>query len=127
MQLNENVFKRKRKQVSFVAKQIGGISLPRHYKVYKATKIKEISNMEGICHINAENNKQQILTIETHHVLVATGRKPNTASLNLDNVGINIDNNGTIVVDMSSVQAHPTLNEAIKEAGLDVFKISINK
>jgi glutathione reductase (NADPH) len=49
-------------------------------------------------------------TIDTDQVLLATGRKPNTANLGLEEVGVALDSNGAIVVDEYSRSSVPSIH-----------------
>ncbi len=51
-------------------------------------------------------------TLKSDRLLIATGRKPNTASLNLESVGVETDENGTIIV-----------NERLSTSNSNIFAV----
>lgn len=53
-----------------------------------------------------ENSKKEQLTIETEKVLVAVGRKPYTEGLNLEKVGIKLNNRKRIEVDPKTLETN---------------------
>lgn len=55
----------------------------------------------------------EILTVEVSDVLIAAGRLPNIASLNLDSVGIEVDDKGFIEID----KQYKTTAEPVWELG----------
>ncbi|HET59826.1 MAG TPA: mercury(II) reductase [Chloroflexi bacterium] len=51
----------------------------------------------------------QTREFEADQILVALGRKPNTAGLGLDQVGVKLDNNGAIIIDEYQQTSNPTI------------------
>lgn len=63
------------------------------------TKIKEINNKtDYIDVIMKNNNENSQYTNQYDSILIAIGRTPNTGNLNLEKIGINVDNHGFIIV-----------------------------
>ncbi len=67
-------------------------------KIYTSTTISEVrktgDGKEVVVKIGGETRK-----LKAEHILVATGRKPNTENLGLEKVGVKTDKRGFIVVD----------------------------
>lgn len=60
--------------------------------------IERIEQDDGVKRIQVISNGEKKV-IETEHILVAAGRKPNTASLNLDVAGVTVGSNGEVIID----------------------------
>lgn len=60
-------------------------------------------------------------TIEAEQVLATTGRKPNTKTLNLESVGIDLRNNGGVIVDAFMQTTHPDVYAVGDVTGTDMF------
>ena len=66
--------------------------------LFPNSKINNINKEDNlIIDIGNETN------INSDQILVATGRKPNTSKLNLENAGVNTDEHGAIIVDKNSM------------------------
>ncbi|GAA5964819.1 hypothetical protein JCM8115_000113 [Rhodotorula mucilaginosa] len=64
------------------------------------TKVLGASKKDGKVHLEVEGAKNgKKSTIEADVVLVAIGRRPYTEGLNLDKIGVEVDNRGRIVID----------------------------
>lgn len=61
-------------------------------------KISSISGDDGRQSINLEVDGKE-LTLESDKLLIAAGRKPNTAGLELESVGVELSERGSVVVD----------------------------
>lgn len=68
-----------------------GITIKEHLKVTQIT-----SDNNGTIVIHGEQNNQECC-FEATHLLIATGRKPNTNELNCEQAGVQINNKGVIV------------------------------
>ena len=80
-------------------------------------------SVEGSDHgivLTGENGKGQVL-IEADQLLVASGRKPNTATLKLNLAGIDQASRGRIVVDAFMQTSHPDVYAAGDVTGQDMF------
>lgn len=85
-------------------------------EIITGVDIKEVYQKNGIKFITASRNnekknnkKDQTQTFEAEQLLMATGRRPNTADLHLENAGVKVKaNNGAIIVDseMHTSAAH---------------------
>jgi len=86
-------------------------------EIITGVDIKEVYQKNGIKFITASGNhekkkkeeKVQTQTFEAEQLLMATGRRPNTADLHLENAGVKVkENNGAIIVDseMHTSAAH---------------------
>lgn len=77
-----------------VAKTLGEFNIKAHYKT-KALK-SEIKDNKVIVTISEDGKESQI---EADKVLVVVGRKPNSANLGLDTIGVKLDERGFVKVD----------------------------
>jgi len=80
-------------------------------EIITGVDIKEVYQKNGIKFITASGNneKKKAQTFEAEQLLMATGRRPNTADLHLENAGVKVkENNGAIIVDseMHTSAAH---------------------
>jgi pyruvate/2-oxoglutarate dehydrogenase complex dihydrolipoamide dehydrogenase (E3) component len=62
----------------------------------EGTAVKKVKNGQIGLEVNQQNDH---LTVKGSHLLVATGREPNTAELNLENAGVETDEKGYVRVD----------------------------
>jgi dihydrolipoamide dehydrogenase len=70
------------------------------FNFHMKAKIKEVNSTKGGAEIFlGQNGQEQILNVEK--VLVSVGRMPNTSSLNLEKIGVEITSQGFIKVDES--------------------------
>ena len=58
---------------------------------------------------NADGQKDKELAIATDHILVTVGRRPNSESLGLEQVGVSVDQRGFIVVDKQQRTSVPNI------------------
>jgi mercuric reductase len=65
--------------------------------------------------------KNGLETIEADKVLVATGRRPNTATLNVDKVGLKLISNGGIEVNEYMQSTNPDIYAVGDVTGIDMF------
>lgn len=65
--------------------------------IYEGSKIKMISSENNVS-VSLEHNGKEI-TLQGTHLLLATGRQPNTENLNLEKAGIETDEKGFIKTD----------------------------
>ncbi|GAA5821610.1 hypothetical protein JCM10212_002996 [Sporobolomyces blumeae] len=83
-----------------VAKNFQKILAKQGLKFSLNTKVLGATKKDGKVHLEVEGAKNgKKSTIETDVVLVAIGRRPVTAGLNLDKIGVETDNRGRIVID----------------------------
>ncbi|HIE91374.1 MAG TPA: hypothetical protein EYQ83_00310 [Acidobacteria bacterium] len=47
--------------------------------------------------------------LRAEHVLIATGRRPNTAGLGLESVGVTVDADGAVVIDDHQASSNPRI------------------
>ena len=69
-------------------------------------KVKALEQAEGKALVAVDNGKE-VQKLEAEAVLVATGRRPNTAGLNLEAAGVEIGPRGGIVTDDSLTTTAP--------------------
>jgi dihydrolipoamide dehydrogenase len=62
-------------------------------------KVKSCQVVDGLAHVGYQDSENNIKTIVADKVLVAVGRKPNTAGLNLENAGVELNERGQIIID----------------------------
>lgn len=66
--------------------------------VHAPSRIDSIEGIDGIRRLRATVDGSEI-AFDVDEVLVATGRRPNTANLGLDAAGVEIDEDGAVIVD----------------------------
>jgi len=82
-----------------VSKEMKKLLTRQGMKFHLNTGVTSAEVKDWIVHVCARDKKDKELTFEADRVLVAVGRKPNTAELGLENVGIVPDKQGFIGVD----------------------------
>ncbi|KPV72803.1 uncharacterized protein RHOBADRAFT_55483, partial [Rhodotorula graminis WP1] len=83
-----------------VAKNFQKILGKQGLKFNLNTKVLGAQKKDGKVHLDVEGAKNgKKSTIEADVVLVAIGRRPYTEGLNLDKIGVEVDNRGRIVID----------------------------
>ncbi len=78
----------------------------RGIRVMTGVKVKALEQAEGRALVAVDNGKE-VQKLEAEAVLVATGRRPNTAGLNLEAAGVEIGPRGGIVTDDSLTTTAP--------------------
>lgn len=78
----------------------------RGIRVMIGVKVKALEQAEGRALVAVDNGKE-VKKLEAEAVLVATGRRPNTAGLNLEAAGVEIGPRGGIVTDDSLTTTAP--------------------
>lgn len=81
-----------------VCKEISSILAKEKIKIYTAAEVIKIKNKGKSAAVNVLIN-HKITRIVCTDVLIATGRKPQTETLNLDAAGIKINEKGFVIVD----------------------------
>jgi len=74
-------------------------------KLILNTTIESIKNANNICNVHLSDGD----VIETDKVMFATGRKPNTSDLGLENIGIKLDNQGAIIINQDYQTSSPSV------------------
>lgn len=83
-----------------IAKQFQKILTKQGFKFKLNTKVISAEKKDGKVYVNTEAAKDgKADTLEADVVLVAVGRRPVTNGLNLDKIGVEVDNKGRIVID----------------------------
>lgn len=77
----------------------------------KVSSVRDRDKEVIVSYIDAENNQPH--EVEADAILLATGRKPNTAGLNLEAAGVKVNERGAIIVD----EYLKTTNPAIRAIG----------
>ncbi|MBM3172089.1 MAG: dihydrolipoyl dehydrogenase [Bacteroidetes bacterium] len=90
------------KDLTRVMKKLGA-------EVFTETRVTSVKNMGKQVVVTAENNKGESFEWKVPYCLVSVGRKPFTEGLNLDSVGISIDERGRIPVNEHLQTADPTI------------------
>lgn len=80
----------------------------RGIRVMTGVKVKALEQAEGKALVAVDNGKE-VQKLEAEAVLVATGRRPNTAGLNLEAAGVEIGPRGGIVTDDSLTTTAPNI------------------
>ena len=86
--------------------------------VYKGIDYKEIKQNTNSYELLFNNISE---TVHTEKVLVCTGRKPNTNSLNCDAVGVKLNNKGGINVNQYLTSSNPNVYAVGDVIGRDMF------
>ena len=68
-------------------------------KFHLETKVEDVNKKSNGIIVKTSNKEGKKMDFETDVVLIAVGRKPNTKNLNLEKIGINLDNKKRIKVD----------------------------
>jgi len=72
----------------------------KKYKIYLSYNTENVSKNDGIFHVRAKNSSSgKVIELESDQLLVATGRVPNSDTLNLSRTGVKADETGFIIVD----------------------------
>ena len=69
------------------------------FEFYLGHKVSGVTTKGKVVSVTAENSKSEVITLKGDYCLVAIGRKPYTEGLGLENVGIQLDERGKIMVD----------------------------
>lgn len=89
-----------------IAGAVGESLESRGIRVMTGVKVKALEQAEGKALVAVDNGKE-VKKLEAEAVLVATGRRPNTAGLNLEAAGVEIGPRGGIVTDDSLTTTAP--------------------
>ncbi|HXF71425.1 MAG TPA: mercury(II) reductase, partial [Actinomycetota bacterium] len=81
-----------------VSEALAGILREEGAEVHAPARILSVSREGGLRVVRAEVDGE-VREFPVEHVLVATGRRPNTADLGLDRAGVELDGRGAVVVD----------------------------
>ena len=81
-----------------VSKEFEKILKNQGIKFQLNTKVEKITKSKNNVTINTINKEKKKNNIEADVVLISVGRKPNTKGLNLENVGVQIDEKGRVKV-----------------------------
>jgi mycothione reductase len=98
----------------------------RKYDVYLGFDTESVSKSAGLFKVSAKNSSGKRIQVESDQLLVATGRTPNSDTLDLGKTGVKTDDEGFIIVDKhleTSAKGVFALGDA---AGRYLFKHSAN-
>ena len=84
---------------SEISKEFLKILQKQGIKFHLETKVESIKKMSNGITIKASNKEGKKIDMKCNVVLVAVGRKPNTKNLNLEKIGVELDNKKRIKVD----------------------------
>ena len=84
---------------SEISKEFLKILQKQGIKFHLETKVESIKKMSNGITIKASKKEGKKIDMECNVVLVAVGRKPNTKNLNLEKIGVELDNKKRIKVD----------------------------
>ena len=102
---------------------------------YLQTRVTGIEVMKRKVDVIAEDKSSKLLNFSGDYVLVAIGRRPYTKDLNLDHIGINLDNKGRVEINsdfqtscervyaIGDVTTGPMLAHKAEEEGVAVVEI----
>ncbi len=71
----------------------------KKYGVYTGYQTSQVQKKNNIFHVTASNSSGKSLDLESDQLLVATGRLPNTDTLDLEKTGVKLNEKGYIVTD----------------------------
>ncbi|GAB4168976.1 MAG: mercury(II) reductase [Wenzhouxiangellaceae bacterium] len=77
-----------------IGEVVTGLFRDEGIEVLEHTEASRVEHADGVFRLSTRQG-----TLEADRLLVATGRRPNTADLNLESVGVATDRSGAIVVD----------------------------
>lgn len=81
-----------------ISKKITEIFSTKYY-VYTGYQTFQIRKENNIFHVSAKDSSGKSIDIESDQILIATGRIPNTDTLDLEKTGVKLNEKGYIVVD----------------------------
>lgn len=71
----------------------------KKYDVYLGYDAESVSKSDKVFHVIARNSSGKKIEVESDQLLVATGRTPNSDTLDLDKTGVRTDGRGFVTVD----------------------------
>ena len=96
--------------VAVVARKLKKLGVEVHLQ-HKALRYEESADGLKLWVVprNADDQKDKELAIATDHILVTVGRRPNSESLGLEQVGVAVDQRGFVVVDKQQRTSVPNI------------------
>ncbi len=91
-----------------------GLQIITNFKSTKVEKNKDGYSLQGI-----QNGKE--ITLNAEQLLIATGRRPNTAGMGLEDAGVQLGRGGEIIVDKTMQTTNPDVFAAGDVTGRDMF------
>lgn len=83
-------------------------------------KTLEVQRLDGAYRLRGERGGEPI-TLEAEQLLVATGRRPNTSGLGLEQAGVEVGRQGEVIVDSALRTSNPDIYAAGDVTGRDMF------
>lgn len=81
-----------------LSKELTKVLKKQGMKFYTSHKVKSVENVKGIVTIQADNAKDETITLNGDYALVSVGRKPYTDGLAADKAGVKVSERGMIEV-----------------------------
>lgn len=98
----------------------------KKYDVHLGYDILSVNKSGDIFKVVAQNSAGKKIEIDSDHLLVATGRTPNSDTLNLEKTGVKTDAKGFIIVDKHLETSTPGIFALGDAVGRYMFKHSAN-
>ncbi|MDV8128870.1 mercury(II) reductase [Rhodococcus qingshengii] len=80
-----------------------------HIDVHTATTVEKVLAVDGHKVMTVRTPGGNSTELRAEHVLIATGRRPNTAGLGLESVGVTVDADGAVVIDDHQASSNPRI------------------
>ncbi|NKY53919.1 mercury(II) reductase [Nocardia vermiculata] len=80
-----------------------------HIDVHTATTVEKVLAADGHKLVTVRTRDGAATELRAEHVLIATGRRPNTAALGLESVGVTVDAHGAVLVDDCQRSSNPRI------------------
>ena len=118
-----------------ISRELLKILKKQKIKFYLSHQVYEVNNNGTTINVKAKNKNDEIINFNSDYCLVSVGRKPYTHGLGLENIGVEVDKNGKIIIDskfktsieniyaIGDVVSGPMLAHKAEEEGIAVAEI----
>ena len=118
-----------------ISRELLKILKKQKIKFYLSHQVCEVNNNGTTINVKAKNKNDEIINFNSDYCLVSVGRKPYTDGLGLENIGVEVDKNGKIIIDskfktsieniyaIGDVVSGPMLAHKAEEEGIAVAEI----
>ena len=118
-----------------ISKELLKILKKQKIKFYLSHEVFEVNKKDGFVEIKAKDNNEEVKTFDCDYCLVSVGRKAYTDGLGLENVGVETDKSGKIIINnkfktsveniyaIGDVVSGPMLAHKAEEEGIAVAEI----
>ncbi len=101
-----------------IAKELQKHLIDEGITIHTGTSIKEVKNNNGQVTVIFNNKESKEISINAEKVLVATGLKPHTDNIDLENAGVELDQKGNVKVNEYLQSTQPNIYAAGDVTGL---------